>query len=150
MSKNNKVNLLIIEDNPGDIMLVKMAFKRAKLDNIYEFSVANDGEEGLNFLYECSKKDKSKLPKFILLDINMPKMNGLEFLEHIKVHPGLRCIPVILLTSSELQGDIKRAYDRHANAYLVKPFDVSELTNIATTLDTFWNKMTCHATNIIE
>ncbi len=125
------MNILLVEDNPGDVGLIREAF--ATCDVAVEFSIASDGLEALARL-----KVNNGRPDLILLDLNLPRMDGRELLEKLKADPDLRRIPVVVLTSSNAPRDIARAYDLHANCYLVKPSEFSEIEEVARRLTEFW------------
>lgn len=122
-------NILLVEDNEGDVEITKMAFKAMNVNS--ELHIAYDGEEALDFLKKTGEFENAPTPDLILLDINMPRMDGKEFLSVVKTDPKFRAIPVIMLTSSDNERDIKDCYDRYANSYVLKSFDMREaLRNI--------------------
>lgn len=123
--------ILHIEDNEGDIMLTQEAFKSAELKP--DFVVAYNGQEGLNYLHS----DKIK-PDLILLDINMPILNGKEFLALVKTDSKLKQIPVVVLTTSENDSDVLECYQLHANAYLNKTLDFDGYSKVVRSLSEFW------------
>ncbi len=134
-----KINtILYVEDNPLDVELTMEAFKEKKIAN--QVVVANDGVEALEYLrLEGRFKDrKAGNPGFILLDLKMPRMDGLEFLEIIKKEPQFKRIPVIMLTSSREEKDLIRGYDLGVNAYVVKPVDFFALTEVVKQIEAFW------------
>lgn len=127
--------ILLVEDNPMDADLTRRAFKRRRVIN--PVVVARDGEEALNFMERWEAGEP--LPVVILLDINIPKVNGLEVLRHFKTHPQLQKIPVIVLTSSSEDRDIQTAYQLGANSYIVKPVDFEKFVEVAAQIDLYWN-----------
>jgi CheY-like chemotaxis protein len=127
--------ILLIEDNPMDVDLTRRAFTRRKVINTIE--VARDGEEAIAFIRRWETGDP--WPVVILLDINLPKINGLEVLRELKTHPMLQKIPVIVLTSSGEDRDIQKAYELGANSYIVKPVDFEKFVDVATQIDLYWN-----------
>lgn len=129
-------NILLIEDNEGDIELTRRALRDQR--DIYNISTANDGIEGLNYLRREGDDAEETKPDLIFLDLNMPRMDGKVFLEMVKSDEKLKSIPVIMLTSSESQNDIQACYDRHANSYIVKPFDTHEFADIIKKTVSFW------------
>lgn len=131
------VHLLIIEDNPGDIRLLEEAFD--ELHANVKIQVAKDGAEGLEAVarVNAASKDTSS-PDLILLDLNLPKISGHEVLVKIKSDPRTRHIPVIILTSSRAEADVRRAYQSHANAYLRKPSTLDGLLATARDVKNFW------------
>ncbi len=133
------LQVLLVEDNEGDVRLVKEAFNESKIDKV--FSVAKDGEEALNYLYRRGKYAESVRPDIILLDINLPKKNGFEVLESIKKDDDLKRIPVIMLSSSSSEDHISKSYDLSANCYVTKPVDFDEYTQTVKTIEDFWFQM---------
>ncbi len=131
-----QITLLLVEDNPGDARLTQEALK----DINYRMKVqhVNDGVEALAFLQKEEPYANVPRPDLILLDLNMPRMNGLELLERVKGDKSLKQIPVIILTISEAEEDIFRAYDLNANCYINKPVDLGQFTDIAEAIETFW------------
>ena len=128
--------LLLVEDNYGDVLLAREAFKSAKIRN--NLTVAGDGEEALSVLRrEGSHADKPR-PDLILLDLNLPRMDGREVLQAIKADPGLQAIPVIIMTSSKAEADVLQSYQLSANGYIVKPVDFERLQQIVASLESFW------------
>jgi hypothetical protein len=127
--------ILLIEDNPMDEDLTRRAFIRRKVINPIE--VARDGEEALAYLRRWEAGDP--LPVVILLDINLPKVNGLEVLSRYKASPTAFKIPIIVLTSSAEDRDIQTAYQLGANSYIVKPVDFEKFLEVAGQIDLYWN-----------
>ena len=121
----DKIHILLVEDSPSDVRLTEEALKESGLT--YELSVANDGEEAMNFLHQTKMAAFGKLPHIILLDLNMPKKNGHEVLAEIKADPQLATVPVVLLTVSQQEGDIMEALRLKMNYYLCKPVDAEQL-----------------------
>jgi chemotaxis family two-component system response regulator Rcp1 len=130
------LNILLVEDNEGDIRLIREAFSERCIN--YDFSLARDGEEALNYLYRRGEFKEAVKPDIILLDINLPKINGFEILQKIKEDPELRRIPVIIISSSSSQEHIYRSYDLRANSYLTKPSDFDEYIDVVKTIEDFW------------
>lgn len=131
------LHLLIIEDNPGDIRLLEEAFD--ELHANIKIQVAKDGAEGLDALSRVASSGKdASPPDLILLDLNLPKISGHEVLVKIKSDPRTRHIPVIILTSSRAEADVRRAYQCHANAYLRKPSTLDGLLTTARDVKNFW------------
>ena len=127
--------ILLIEDNPMDVDLTRRAFTRRKVINTIE--VARDGEEAIAHIRRWESGEP--WPVVILLDINLPKINGLEVLRELKTHPLLQRIPVIVLTSSGEDRDIQKAYELGANSYIVKPVDFEKFVEVAAQIDLYWN-----------
>jgi CheY-like chemotaxis protein len=130
------IEILLIEDNPGDVDLTKFALKKAKMVN--NVNVAIDGEDAMAFLRRKAKHGEAPRPDLVLLDINLPKKSGMEVLAEMKNDEGLRRIPVIMLTTSEAEADIIKAYDLHANSYVAKPVDLGQFMEAIRSLDDFW------------
>jgi len=132
------LEILLVEDNKGDIGLITELFSDSKIrTNIH---IAEDGEEAIQFLCSEDKFLGSHSPDLIILDWNLPKKSGLEVLREIKANNNLKNIPVIILTTSSAETDIFRAYDLHANAYLIKPIDFDDFMRIIKAIEDFWFK----------
>ena len=134
MSQN--VEILLVEDNPGDIRLIVEVLKEGKINN--NLSVVEDGEEALAYLRREGSYRDAIVPDIILLDLNLPKINGTEVLAEIKKDPLLKYIPVIILTTSEAEQDILRAYDLHANCYITKPVNLEQFLTVVRSIENFW------------
>ena len=130
------LQVLLVEDNEGDEEMTERAVR--DLGPACRLSVAHDGAEALDVLMRRGKWEGAPRPDIILLDINMPRMDGKRFLEVVKTDPELKVIPVVMLTSSQSPGDMRACYERHANAYVVKPFDALEFIDTVKTVLTFW------------
>ena len=138
--KNNLAHILLIEDNEGDILLTQEAFEECRIKT--EISVAKNGQEALDFLFQRGEFSKVKKPDLILLDINLPIFNGHEVLKQIKTDSNLKKIPVIMLTTSSNQKDLDKAYDNHCNSYVKKPLDISEFLDAILKIEEFWLELT--------
>ncbi len=135
--KNGKlVEILLVEDNPGDVRLTLEAFKEGKMIN--NLSVVRNGVEAMAFLRREGKYANVSQPDIILLDLNMPKMDGREVLAEIKKDGSLKHIPVIVLTTSEAEQDIFKSYDLHANCYITKPVDLDQFNTVIKSIKDFW------------
>ena len=130
------IEILLVEDNPGDVRLTKEALQEAKLCN--NLHVVGDGVEALNFLRQQKGYAKKPRPDLILLDLNLPKMDGRELLEEIKNDDVLKSIPVVVLTTSTAEEDILKSYNLHANCYVTKPVDFDRFTEIVQKINEFW------------
>ncbi|OOG76527.1 response regulator [Algoriphagus sp. A40] len=133
---NLPIKILLVEDNEGDILLTTEALQDCKVAN--ELKVLRDGCEALHFLLTQSRHSLNELPDLILLDINLPKKTGHEVLESVKNHPDLKHIPIIILTTSSSEMDIHRAYQDHANCYIIKPLEVNDFLNVTSKIEEFW------------
>ena len=130
------VEILLVEDNQGDVRLTIEAFKEGKIAN--KLHVVMDGEEATAFLKKEGKYSNSVSPDIVLLDLNLPKKNGLEVLTEIKEDPELKHIPVIIISISKLEVDIMQSYDRHANCYILKPVDLNQFMEVVRSIEDFW------------
>jgi CheY-like chemotaxis protein len=130
------VEILLIEDSPGDVRLTQEALKEAKVLN--RLSVAADGVEALEFLRREGRFAGEPHPDLILLDLNLPRKDGREVLAEIKADPLLRRIPVVVLTTSRAEEDVVRAYDLHANCYITKPVDFRQFLEVVASIEDFW------------
>jgi CheY-like chemotaxis protein len=128
--------LLLVEDNSGDVTLTRAAFQDAKVAN--NLSVARDGEQAMSMLRREGPHAGQPIPDLILLDLNLPRMDGREVLQAIRSDPALSRIPVIVLTSSNADMDILKSYDLKANGYIVKPVDFERLQEIVACIESFW------------
>lgn len=129
-------HILLVEDNEGDILLTLEAFEESKIKT--EVSVVRNGQEALDFLYQNENYRQAGKPDLILLDINMPILNGHEVLEQIKSDPTLKKIPVIMLTTSAHEKDINLAYEYHANSYVKKPLNMTDFIEAVLKIEEFW------------
>jgi CheY-like chemotaxis protein len=130
------IDILLVEDDPGDELITREAFEHNKLQS--RLHVARDGEEGLNYLYQRGAYQDAPRPDLILLDLNLPKYDGRQLLEKIKSDPDLCRIPVVVLTTSSAEEDILRSYKLHANAYVTKPVDLDQFINAVRQIDEFF------------
>ncbi len=135
----NSLNILLVEDNEGDIEMTERALSGAK--PACNLSVVNNGLEALDFLLKRADFVNAATPELIFLDINMPRMDGKKFLEAVKGETQLKAIPVVMLTSSQSLKDIGECYARHANCYIVKPFDGKEFISVVKQVVTFWSDL---------
>ena len=130
------IEILLVEDNPGDVELTREALHDGKIHT--NLSVAPDGVEALAFLRREGKYGGAPRPDLILLDLNLPRKDGRAVLAEIKEDRALRHIPVVVLTSSQAEQDIVRAYDLHANCYVTKPVDLDQFITIVRSIEQFW------------
>lgn len=131
-----KPRILLVEDNPGDIRLTQEAFKESSLD--IQMDVVTDGEMALNFLFKKGRFANSLKPDIVLLDLNLPKKNGIEVIKELKADAVLKKIPVIVLTTSDADHDISKAYSLHANCYILKPVDFDDFARVIKLIEAFW------------
>lgn len=130
------IEILLVEDSPGDVRLTREALLEARVAN--RLHVAPNGVEAMEFLKRKGKHQSAPTPDLVLLDLNLPRMDGREVLEQMKSDSELRRIPVIILTTSDAEADILRSYDLHANCYLVKPVDVDRFFEQVRSIEGFW------------
>ena len=130
------IEVLLVEDNPGDVRLITEALKDAKIH--VHISVVYDGAEALALLRREGKYSAATLPDLILLDLNLPRMNGHEVLAKIKEDEVLRRIPVVIVTSSRADRDIAKSYDLHANCFVTKPVDLEQFFEVVKAIREFW------------
>jgi CheY-like chemotaxis protein len=131
--------ILLAEDDPGDQELTRRALEQSRIRN--ELYIVEDGEEALDYLLRRGRyqdPDSSPKPDLMLLDLNMPKMDGKQLLQQMRADPSLRRIPVVALTTSEQENDIIRTYDLGANSYIVKPVDMDQFVNAIKVLKDYW------------
>ena len=131
--------ILLVEDNPNDVLLIRRAFNKVAIPN--PLHVVGDGEKAIGYLAgegEYADRAKYPLPAFILLDLKLPRKSGHEVLEWLRAQPVLRRIPVVVLTSSSIAGDIERSYDSGVNSYLVKPVNFDELRELIEMVRRYW------------
>ena len=126
--------ILLVEDNPMDVDLTKRAFARRKVAN--PIQVARDGEEALGFVKRWELGEI--LPVVILLDLKLPKINGLQVLHHLKTHPQFCTLPVVILSTSSEDRDIQTAYQKGANSYIVKPVDFDQFMKVVDQIESYW------------
>ena len=130
------IEILLVEDNPGDVELTREALNAAKVSN--RLHVVDDGAEAVDFLFRRGRFANAPRPDIILLDLNLPKKDGRQVLSEIKAEPGLAQIPVVVLTTSQAEEDIVRAYQLHANCYISKPVDFNQFLRIVASIEEFW------------
>ncbi len=139
MESDKRVDILLVEDNPDDAELTVRAFAKYKLANIIVH--VRDGEQALDYLLargEYSGRDIENRPRIILLDLNLPKINGLEILRIIRSTPKIKLIPVIILTTSKEESDLIQGYDGGANSYIVKPVEFEKFVEVVKELGLYW------------
>lgn len=132
--------VLLVEDNPGDAELTRLAFEEAGVE--CELTVAESGERALELLESVTEVGDRYRPDLILLDLNLPGMNGNEVLRNVKSSDGLKRIPVIAISSSAAETDVRESYDLHVNSYIQKPMDMAGFVEIVQVIGEFWLDMT--------
>jgi CheY-like chemotaxis protein len=130
------LEVLLVEDNPGDIRLIVETLKEGRKD--YNINVVKDGEEAVNYLLKRENYKTAVTPDIILLDLKLPRKDGIEVLKEIKGDDSLKSIPVIVLTSSNSAEDIANAYKNHANCYITKPIDLDKFVVTIQSIEDFW------------
>ena len=130
------VEILLVEDNPGDVRLTMEALKENRIRN--QMSVVEDGLEAMDFLRHQGRYQDAPRPDLILLDLNLPKKDGREVLAEIKDDPELKRIPVVILTTSKAEEDIIQTYDNNANCYITKPVELDSFIEIVKSIENFW------------
>ncbi len=130
------INILLVEDNTADIRLTQEALREGRIAN--SLYVVKDGEQAMMYLYKQAPFTNALSPDLILLDLNIPKKNGLEVLEEIKKDPLLKPIPVVILTTSASEQDVAKTYAHDANCYITKPVDFEQFINVIKIIDDFW------------
>jgi CheY-like chemotaxis protein len=128
--------VLLVEDDPGDVLLTRDAFEEHHLGR--QLHVVGDGEEAMRFLRRNGDFAGVPRPALVLLDLNLPRRSGLEVLGELKADPDLHAIPVVVLTTSQAEADIVRSYELHANAYVIKPFDADRFADAIRQIDDFF------------
>jgi len=130
------IEVLLVEDSPGDVRLTQEAFREA--NRSIHLHIANDGIEAMAFLRKQGIHVNAPRPDLILLDLNLPKMDGREVLAHIKADAGLKLIPTVILTTSEAEADIVKSYQLQANCYLSKPVQLEVFESLVKSINDFW------------
>lgn len=139
MKEGEPLIILFIEDDPAHAEIAMRNFKKNRITN--KIIHLWDGQQALDYLFrkgEYSDPEKSPMPHLILMDLRLPKVDGLEVLEKIRKADGLRCIPTVILTTSEAELDISKAYDYNVNSYLVKPLDFDKFSNLIEAFGFYW------------
>lgn len=135
-SLNRPVEILLVEDDPGDVLMTRDALQESKL--LHRLTVLDNGEEAVRYLKRQPPYEDAVRPDLVLLDLNLPRMDGREVLSFIKADLNLRPIPCVVLTTSDSEDDIARSYDLHANAYVTKPVDFGGFTQAVRQIDEFF------------
>jgi CheY-like chemotaxis protein len=130
------IEILLVEDDPGDVLMTREALEDSKVIN--NLHVVDNGEEAVAFLHRQGDHAGAPRPDLVLLDLNLPRLDGREVLAQIKADDDLRRIPVVVLTTSEAEEDVLRSYDLHANAYVTKPVDFEQFSEVIRQIDDFF------------
>lgn len=138
MTELRPVEILLVEDDPGDVLMAREALEEGKVAN--RLFVVPDGVEALAYLRAEGEYADRTRPDLVLLDLNLPKLDGFGVLRELKGSEQFRAIPAVILTTSDAEGDVARAYAAHANSYLVKPPDYTSFMQLIAALDTYWRE----------
>lgn len=138
----DRIDILLVEDNPGDARLTEEAFKSTATETALH--IVTTGDDAVEFLRQRGEFEEAPFPAIVLLDLNLPGGDGCEVLDTLRDDPQLQRLPVMMLTSSEAEEDIVRCYEARANAYLTKPDTIEEFNTIADTIEQFWFKQVKH------
>jgi len=130
------IEILLVEDNPGDVRLTVEGLKESKVRN--NLHVTRDGVEAMAFLRREGQHARAVRPDLILLDLNLPRMDGREVLSELKSDPKLKTIPVVVLTTSRAEQDVLRSYELQANCYITKPVDLEQFISVVKSIEDFW------------
>jgi CheY-like chemotaxis protein len=130
------VEILLVEDSPGDVRLTVEALKEGKVRN--NLHVVKDGVQAMGFLRQTAPYAEMPHPDLVLLDLNLPKKDGREVLAEIKADPRLRRLPIVVLTTSDAEVDVLKAYDLHANCYIKKPVELESFIRVVQCIESFW------------
>ncbi|HUS06062.1 MAG TPA: response regulator [Bryobacteraceae bacterium] len=136
ISGHGPLKILLVEDNPGDVRLMREALRDGA--HVSELRVVENGEDALAFLRRTGEFGAAPRPDLIFLDLNLPKKDGREVLAEVKQDESLRRIPVVVMTTSEAEKDVSRAYDLHANCYIKKPVDLDQFMDVVRACENFW------------
>lgn len=130
------IEILLVEDNPGDVELTREALRMGKLQNLLH--VAPDGLAAMDFLRQVGKYASAPRPDLIILDLNLPKKDGRQVLAEVKGDEALKCIPVVVLTTSSAEEDVLKSYNLHANCFITKPIDMQQFMRVIHSIEEFW------------
>ena len=131
-----RVEILLVEDDPGDVLMTKEALQESKL--LHNLRVLDNGEEAVRYLKREAPYEEAPRPDLVLLDLNLPRLDGREVLSIVKADPSLRQIPFVVLTTSDAEDDVAHSYDLYANAYVTKPVDFEAFTRVVRQIDDFF------------
>ena len=136
MTSNQTINILICEDNPGDVYIINSVLAHSPAN--YNLDYVSNGEAALDYLYQKGEYQNGVRPDLILLDLNLPQIHGLEILQEIKTVSQFKTIPVIILTSSKSEQDVIKSYERYCSCFVTKPFGYKEFTQTMKDIEQFW------------
>ncbi len=132
------MEILLVEDSPSDAMMTREALIEDDSQLLSTLYTVTDGQEAMDFLYQRAPYESAPRPGLILLDLNLPKKNGQEILAEVKADDRLKAIPIVVLTTSRAEDDLKKAYGYHANCYIIKPVEFSQLVKVVRSIRDFW------------
>lgn len=135
-NSGDAVRILLVEDNPADVRLTREALREAKVANGLE--IVEDGVEAIEYLNKRGRYRDARLPDLILLDLNLPRMDGREVLAQVKADPEFARIPIVILTTSKTEEDVIRSYELHANCFITKPVDFEQFAKVVQSIERFW------------
>ena len=135
-SGTRRLRIMLVEDDPGDVLITTEALADSNVP--YELTVVEDGEQALDYLNQRGAHEGVTRPDLILLDLNLPRVDGREVLAEVKAHPDLASIPVIILSTSDAEDDVLATYQLHANAYVTKPVDFDQFHQVVRSIDDFF------------
>jgi CheY-like chemotaxis protein len=130
------IHVLMVEDDPGDVLLTKETLKESKLS--IDMVVVDDGEKALQYLRQQGPYGKAPRPDLVILDLNLPKVDGHEVLRQVKAEEALRTIPIVVVTTSDAEADIQRTYGLGANCYVTKPIGLEQFAKVVRAIEHFW------------
>lgn len=135
----NPVRILVVDDDPGDVLMIEEALEDSDVDKVID--VVSDGQEAMEFLRREGRHTEARRPDVILLDLNMPRMDGRQVLGEVKGDEDLRTIPIVVLTTSNADTDIVGSYTLQANAYVTKPIDLDDFNDVVRRIDEFFGRV---------
>lgn len=135
MPRTRPFDIMLVEDNPADVMIMREVMEDSRV--WHRLIVHGNGEEAWKAL-QAGKETGAQIPDIILLDLNMPRMDGREFLTHLRADAQLKVIPVVILTTSKAHSDVVRSYQLHANAYITKPLDFQQFVDVLHAIEDLW------------
>ncbi|NYF58695.1 response regulator [Micromonospora purpureochromogenes] len=135
----NPVRILVVDDDPGDVLMIEEALEDSEIDKVID--VVSDGQEAMEFLRREGRHTEARRPDVILLDLNMPRMDGRQVLGEVKQDEDLRTIPIVVLTTSNADTDIVGSYTLQANAYVTKPIDLDDFNDVVRRIDEFFGRV---------